>query len=179
MKLEADARIAFPREVVYRAYRDSLPEMIPYLPNVKQITVKEREDSLGGVEGKTRLLNLWEGKADDIPKLAQGVIKPDMIGWLDYATWNQNNWSCDWRIETRVFTENVRCSGHNEYIEDGENTILKIRGELEINLKGIPGVPRLLAGKVTPHVEKFIVNLLTPNLVSVADGLEAYLKAQA
>jgi hypothetical protein len=176
MKLEADARIRFPRELVYRTYRDRLPELVPHLPNVKKITVQRREDDAGG-PGVTRLLNLWEAKGD-IPKVAQGVLKPEMLAWLDHATWNQGAWTCDWRIETRMFTENVRCGGHNEYVEDGDHTILKIRGELEMTLKGIPGVPSFLAGTVTPHVEKFIVSLLTPNLLSVAEGVERFLIAQ-
>ncbi|MEL7368774.1 MAG: hypothetical protein AAFN74_07675 [Myxococcota bacterium] len=174
MKLEADARIAFARPVVYAAYRDRLPEMLPYLPNIKAITVEKREEA---GEGITKLLNLWEAKGD-VPKVAQRIITPDMFAWHDHASWNQNDWTCDWRIETRMFTEKVNCSGHNEYIEDGDGTILKIRGNLDMDLKGIPGVPSFLAGTVRPHVEKFIVDLLTPNLLSIADGLEKFLKDQ-
>jgi hypothetical protein len=48
MKLEADARIAFPREVVYSTYRDRLPALVPYLPNIKGITVQKRGGSGGG-----------------------------------------------------------------------------------------------------------------------------------
>ncbi len=174
MKLEADARISFPRELVYSTYRDRLPELVPYLPNITGITVKSRED-----EGQvSKLLNIWDAQAE-IPKVAQAIIKPEMASWLDHAAWNQADWSCDWRIETKVFTENVNCGGHNTYVEDGEGTILKIRGDLDVSLKGIPGVPRLLAGKIAPVVEKFIVNLIKPNLLSVAKGLEDFLKAEA
>ncbi|MCB9651050.1 MAG: hypothetical protein H6730_31335 [Deltaproteobacteria bacterium] len=178
MKLEADARITFPRELVYSTYRDRLPELVPFLPNVKGISVQTRSDDADGKPGVTKLLNLWEAKGE-IPKMAQGIIKPEMLAWLDYATWDQNAWTCDWRIETRMFTENVKCFGHNTYEVDGEDTILKIRGELDVSLTGIPGVPKFLAGKVAPHVEKFIVGLLTPNLLSVAKGLEDFLKSQS
>jgi hypothetical protein len=43
MKIEADARIAFPRDVAFRAYRDELPALVPHLPNVSAIEVKETE----------------------------------------------------------------------------------------------------------------------------------------
>ena len=172
MKLEADARIAFPRPVVYSAYRDRLPEMLPYLPDIKAITVKSREELEGGI---TKMLNLWEAQSE-VPKVAQRIITPDMMAWDDHATWNQNDWTCDWQIKTRLFTDNVNCGGHNEYVEDGDGTILKIRGNLDVDLKGIPGVPSFLAGTVKPHIEKFIVDLLTPNLVSIADGLEKFLQ---
>lgn len=174
MKLEADARIPFSREVVFATYRDRLPQMVPFLPNVKAIQVQKREEPAPGI---STLLNLWEAKAE-VPKVAQGVLKPEMLAWLDHASWNQNDWTCDWRIETRMFTENVRCSGRNTYLVEGDLTILQIRGNLEVKLDGVPGVPRFLAGTVAPHVEKFIVQLLTPNLLSVAKGLEDFLRSE-
>jgi len=178
MELKADARISFPREVVFSTYRDRLAEMVPFLPNVKAITVQKREDNVGGVEGESKLLNLWEAKGE-IPKVAQRVLKPEMLAWLDHAEWHEKDWSCDWRIETKMFTENVKCGGHNTYHVEGDVTILKIRGNLDVNLKGVPGVPRFLAGTVAPVVEKFIITLLTPNLTSVATGLDDFLKSEA
>ena len=175
MKLEADAHIAFPRPVVFSAYRDRLPEMLPYLPDIKAITVQSRDEPEPSI---TKLINVWEAQSD-IPKIAQRIITPDMLAWTDHATWNQDKWTCDWQIETRLFTENVTCGGHNEYLEDGKGTLLKIRGELDVRLKGIPGVPSFLAGSVKPHVEKFIVDLLKPNLLSIAGGLERFLKENA
>lgn len=172
MKLHADARIAFPRPVVFSAYRDRLPEMLPYLPDIKKITVESREDLDGGI---SKLHNVWEA-ASEVPKIAQRIITPDMLAWNDFAEWNENDWTCDWNIKTRLFTDNVSCGGRNEYLEDGDGTLLKIRGELDVNLKGIPGVPSFLAGTVAPHVEKFIVDLLTPNLISIAGGLERFLQ---
>lgn len=175
MKLEADARIAFPRELVFSTYRDRLPELVPHLPNIRSIKVVSRDDD----GAKSKLLNDWDGEGE-IPKVAQSILKPEMLGWLDHAEWDQDAWTCDWRTETRMFTKNVTCHGHNTYVEDGpEATILQIRGVLEMDLKGIPGVPRFLASKVAPHVEKFVISLLKPNLLSVADGLQAFLKAEA
>jgi hypothetical protein len=178
MKLEADAPIAFPRPLVYSSYRDRLTELVPHLPNVKSIEVLEREDKPGGVEGVIRMLNLWRAQGD-IPKVAQTVIKPEMLAWKDHARWNQNDWTCEWRVETQMFTENVKCGGTNRFVERGNETVLQIRGNLEVDLSGIRGVPKFLAGTIAPVVEKFIVALLTPNLVNVSKGLEAFLKSQA
>jgi hypothetical protein len=179
MELRADARISFPREVVFATYRDRLPELVPHLPNVKRISVEKREDDFGGTSGVSKMLNLWEAKGD-IPKVAQAVIKPDMLAWLDYALWNQNDWTCEWRIETKMFTQNIKCGGKNRYVSiDASTSVLEIRGDLDVDLKGIPGVPRFLAGAVAPAVEKFVIALLTPNLTSVAKGLEAFLKEEA
>lgn len=178
MKIEADARIAFPRDLVFSTYRDKLVELVPHLPNVRSIQVKMSEDAPGGQAGQTRKLNLWRAEGD-VPKVAQAVIKPEMLAWDDHALWNQNDWTCEWRVEPHFFKENIRCRGKNQFIEQGQETVLQIRGQLDIDLKGVKGVPSFLAGTVAPVIEKFIVALLTPNLTSVSKGLEAYLKSQA
>ena len=179
MELKADAQIPFPRALVYETYRDRLPELVPYLPDIASIEVESREDQVDGQPGKSRLVNRWRAKGDDVPKVAQAVIKPEMLAWLDHAVWNAEAWSCDWRIETQMFTDNVRCHGHNVYEEREGITTLRIRGELDVSLSGVPGVPKFLASRVAPHVEKYIVRLLTPNLLAVASGLEKFLKDQS
>ena len=178
MKLEADSRISFPRPLVFSTYRDRLPQLVPHLPDIKEIVVKTREEDVGGQKGVTKLLNLWIGKAE-IPKVAQVVIKPEMVQWLDYATWNENDWTVEWKVETKMFTDNIKCWGKNKFVEEGGSTMLQIRGELEIDLKGVPGVPRFLAGTIAPVVEKFVVGQLKPNLLSVADGIQKFLVAES
>jgi hypothetical protein len=177
MKIEANATLSFPRELVFATYRDGLVELVPHLPNIRAIEVLEREDNAAGETGVTRLLNLWRAEGD-IPKLAQSIIKPDMVAWDDHAVWNENDWTCEWKVVPKFFTNNIRCQGKNQFVSDGDKTTLQIRGELDIDAKGIPGVPRLLARKIAPVIEKFIVALLTPNLVTVSQGLEKYLQAQ-
>ncbi|MCC7384992.1 MAG: hypothetical protein IT384_24315 [Deltaproteobacteria bacterium] len=177
MKIEADATIAFPRELVFSTYRDRLPDLVPHLPNIRSIQVLEREESPNGAVGVTRLLNLWKAEGD-IPKVAQAVIKPDMLEWKDFARWDAPAWACDWRSVTSMFTEQVKCGGRNTFVDLGGATRLEIRGALDVDLKTIPGVPRFLAGTIAPVVEKFIVALLTPNLTSVSKGLEAFLRSE-
>lgn len=177
MKLEADARIAFPRETVFAAYRDRLPELVPHLPNVKAIRVVERMDGVDGQPQRTKMTNVWDANAD-IPKLLHSVVKPEALAWDDHAEWDEGAWTCRWRIEPRVFTRNVRCEGLNTFRLVGDGTVLEIRGELEVDARGIPGVPKLLAGKIAPAVEKFVVNLIKPNLISTAAGLERFLRSE-
>ncbi len=177
MKIESDARIAFPREIAFRGYRDELHKLVPYLPNVKSIEVKESEDAPGGVATRTRKLNLWRAKAE-VPAAAQRIIKPDMLAWDDHALWDEADWSCEWRVAPHFFGDRIKCSGKNRYLVDGQHTILQIRGELTVEAQGLPGVPRLVAGPVASAIERFVVALLTPNLVAVSKGLEAYLRTK-
>ncbi len=178
MKIEADSRVTFPRELVFSTYRDRLPELVPFLPNITAIDVKEREDAPGGEEGISRLLNLWRAEGE-IPKVATALIKPEMVAWLDHARWDANEWTCEWRVEPKFFTDNVQCQGKNRFVADGDTTVLELRGNLDIDLKGVKGVPSFLAKRIAPQVEKFIVALLTPNLIRVSDGLQGFLTAEA
>lgn len=178
MELRSDARIPFPREVVFAAYRDDLVKLLPFLPNVRKIEVKSRKDDGPRID----LVNVWHG-GGEIPAAARAVLSESMLSWTDYATWladaNTNTWACEWRIETHAFTEAVQCRGRNEFLEDGPSaTILQIRGKLEIDAKKIKGVPGFLAGKVGKVVEEFLVGKIQPNLVETVKGLEKYLQSK-
>jgi len=174
MELSSDARIPFPRDVVFAAYRDDLVKLLPYLPNVRRIEVKSRKDD----GPRSDLVNIWHG-GGEIPAAARAVLSESMLSWTDYATWLRDQWVCEWRIETHAFTEAVQCGGRNEFLEDGPGaTILQIRGKLEIDAKKIKGVPGFLAGKVGKIVEEFLVGKIQPNLVETVKGLEKYLQSK-
>ena len=174
MELRADAKIPFPRPVVFAAYRDKLTDMLQYLPNVRKIEIKKREE-----DGKTvKLLNFWQG-GGDIPAAARAFVSEAMLSWLDYATWNEEDFTCDWKIEPGAMTEAITCKGKNRFIESGGETMLEIRGELSIDPKKLKGVPGFLSGKVASAVEDLLVSKIKPNLVGTAEGVTKYLKAQS
>ena len=173
MELRADAHIPFERPIVFAAYRDKLVDMLPYLPNVRGIEVRKRED-----DGKvTKLLNFWKG-GGDIPAAARAFVSEAMLSWLDYATWNEENFTCEWKIEPQAFTEAITCVGKNTFFDEGGKTKLEIRGELSIDPKKLKGVPGFLSGKVAKAVEELLIGKIKPNLVSTADGLTKYLEAR-
>lgn len=91
--------------------------------------MRSRDDHGAVVE----LVNVWHG-GGEIPKAAQAVLSEAMLSWTDRATWNEDDWTCRWTIETHAFTEAVHCTGINRFIEDGPNaTLLEIRGTLTID----------------------------------------------
>jgi hypothetical protein len=174
MDLVADAKLPFPRPVVFAAYRDKLPELRQYLPNVRDIEVKSRKEEGHIVD----FVNIWHG-GGEIPAAARAVLSEAMLSWTDYAHWDESKWTCDWRIETHAFTEAVSCRGTNTFSDDGTGTTLQIRGKIEIDAKKIRGVPSLLAGKVGRTIEEFLGNKIRPNLIEVTQGLRKYLDAQS
>lgn len=173
MELRADANIPFERPVVFAAYRDKLIDMLPYLPNVRAIEVRKREED-GDV---VKLLNFWKG-GGDIPAAARAFVSEGMLSWLDHASWNAAEFTCDWKIEPQAFTEAITCIGKNRFFEDGQKTRLEIRGEIAIDPKKLKGIPGFLSGKVAKAVEELLISKIKPNLVSTADGLTKYLQSR-
>jgi hypothetical protein len=171
MRIHTESLIRHPQREVYEAYRDRLPEIAAYIPDVKEILVESREPFDGGI----KLHNVWIAERE-IPVFARAFLKPEMLRWDDYAEWRDSDHQVRWTLKLRVFTDNVRCSGTNTFrrIDDGKTSVT-LEGDLDIDLQRIPGVPRLLAGGLKPQVEKFIVSLITPNLERVNESLQQFL----
>ena len=174
-KIDIRDHVAFPMDKTYPAFRDKLPEVAPYLPDVESITVKERTE----VDADTlKLINLWKAAQAEIPSLAKAFIKPDMLKWEDHAVWHDEQKYCEWNMVVSFLPEAVTCKGRTSYTSDGERTQVHIDGELSVDAGKIPGVPRLLAGKVGPVIEAFVVKLITPNLRATNRAMEKYLADQ-
>lgn len=171
--LRADADIPFPRELVYLTYRDRLPDLVPFLPNIRAIEVQSRRDEPGAVH----LVNIWHG-GGDIPTAARAFLSESMMSWTDIATWRDADFLVEWQTRTHAFTEAVACGGVNRFIETGPATVrFEIRGEITIDPKKIP-VPRFLAGKAASAVEDFLLKKITPNLIATSDGVRRFLEQE-
>jgi hypothetical protein len=175
MDLRADARIPFPRETVFRVYRDDIVKVVPYMTNVQAIEIRSRKDDGPNVD----FVNEWKG-GGDVPAAVRAVLSESMLSWTDYARWSADTLTCDWRIETHAMKEALSCRGQNRFVEDGTPlhrvTRLEIRGKFDVDASKIRGVPRLLAGTVGRAVEEFMVSKIQSNLVETAKSLTKYLE---
>ena len=175
MKIHSESHIHHSLDRVYESYRDHLSQVAPYTDDIKEIIVHAREEMPNG----PKIHNIWVADRD-IPKIAKGIVKPEMLRWDDFAQWNNSEHHVDWTLNIPAFPDQVRCSGRNAFFADGPNrTRVVLTGELEINVKRIPGVPRIMAGRIAPKIEAFIVKLITPNLEKVNHSLERFLDDQA
>ncbi len=170
MRIDSLSRIHHPLATVYRVYRDHLPGISEYMPDIKEIVVRSREETPIG----PKLLNEWIAQRE-IPSVAQRIVKPEMLRWEDRAQWNDEGNYVDWTLVIPAFAKQVRCSGRNTLSAEGEGTIVHLTGQLTIDLKEVRGVPRLLHRKVAPMVEEFIIKLVTPNLERTNAMLERYI----
>jgi hypothetical protein len=176
MELRADARVPFPRPVVFAVYRDELASLVHYLPNVRGVEVASRDVDRG--RGIVKIVNVWHG-GGEIPKVARSVLREAMLSWTDRATWDEAAFTCDWTIETHAFTDAVSCKGRHRFVDEGDATRLETRGELVVDAGKVGAVPRLLAGRVSRLVEEFLAAKIEPNLAEVSRGLARYLAERA
>ncbi len=172
MDIKADATLPFDRTLVFETYRDQLPELTDYLPNIRSIRVLERKEL---DRGDVELVNEWVG-GGDIPAIARSVIKESMLRWTDYATWHADDFTCDWRTETHAFTEAFTSGGTNRYVATADGARLEIRGTLRCDSSKIPGVPRFMQAKVNRTVEALLARQIAGNLQQVAKGVTRWLK---
>jgi hypothetical protein len=156
---------------VFVTYRDRLSELVEFMPNVRRIDVKSREEHGNIVE----IVNVWHG-GGEIPAAARVVFSDSMLSWTDYATWNETNHTCAWRIETHSFKDAVRCQGISRFMAVGAETRMEIRGELLIDATRIRAVPRFFSKSVGQTVTEFLVKKVTPNLLEASEGVRRYLE---
>ncbi len=172
MEIHASGIVRHPIDRVYRAFRDEIPGIAAHMPNVSKVEERLRENQPDGV----RLHNVWHGKGE-IPAFAQVVVKPDLLVWDDFADWHDDARCCDWRIGLRVFNEQFKCGGTTRMAAEGPHTRIVIQGDLQINLRELPGVPQFIAGALAPRIEAFIVKLIRPNLEETNAAVGRYLDA--
>ncbi len=172
MKIQAKEYITHPADQVFEAIRDKTKEMVTFMPNIEAMVVLSRE-----VDGPTvSLYNRWQGSNDDVPKVVRPFVKKELISWHDRAAWNSETLTCRWEIEAAIGKEIFSCSGQTSIKPEGEaRTLFSLEGELVVNPKKVPGVPRLLAGRLKAPLERFIAKAISPNLTSVAKAVQQYL----
>ena len=167
MRLHAVVDVAHPLDRVFATYRDELPALVPYLPNVREITVRSRTEHGALVE----LVNHWVGGAD-LPAVARRFISEDLLAWDDHARWDAQARVCHWRTEVAAFRDALRAEGETRFTAAGPSaTRVHIDGVIEVDARKVRLVPRIFAGQVGPAVEAFLVKTITPNLVAVAEAV--------
>ena len=171
MRLESEDYLDQPADVVYPLVRDEMSKILPYLPDIEKIvqTKYERLD-----DNTVEIINHWYGKAE-IPSFAKKFVKPELMSWKDYATWHDSRYCVEYRLESFLGNDIFDAVGTNYFEPAGEGrTRIRVTTTVEIHADRVPGVPRLLAGRVKPMVEDLIRKMLEPNLTSLAKGLQGY-----
>lgn len=174
MKFEAEGRVPnADLQQVYEIIRDRLPLLVPYMDNVSRIEELER----GPGDAGPKVLNRWRADAGQVPGIARKFISPEMLEWLDRARWDDTGHHVDWEIEPSVFQGMYRCGGRNRIVQDGADVKIVISGDINVDPKKIPGLPSLLARKVLPVIEGYLIDRMKPNMASLGTGVARFLAA--
>jgi hypothetical protein len=171
MQLSTQLYIPFPRSLVYATYRDALIQLVPYMPNVRQIDLVLRKEQANGLQ----LVHEWHG-GGEIPAAMRAFLSEDLLSWTNYASWNDDTFVTDWRNETHAFRDAVSCSGTNRFRENGTGTRVESSGKLVIDAERLHGVPRLMQGMVAHTVEDLLGKQIEPNFLQMGDGVRRYLE---
>ncbi len=172
MEIATQVYLPYPREHVYRTYRDRLPELVAWMPNVRQIDLKERHEHLESLD----MVLVWHG-GGDIPVAARALLTEAMLSWTDYSHWDDQHYCTRWRIAPHAFTQAVDCQGENYFIAEGDRTLITSRGHLRIDPQQIHGVPGFLAGMIARAVEDYLGQQIEPNFQQLAASVGAFLAA--
>lgn len=173
MIISTDILVPFPRSLVYKTYRDHLSDIIPYMENVRSVTFHTCEMRNGSLV----CVNEWHG-GGDIPAVARTLLSEEMLSWTEYNTWDDSAYKVGWRIETHAYSEAVHCAGENQFLDVDGATLVRSRGNLEIDAKQIKGVPFFIGKQIASLVETFLGQKIEPNLKEMGEGVGKYLESQ-
>jgi len=171
IKISVDSQVSFSRSLVYATYRDKLMELGPYLPNVRSLQLKSRQEA----DQQVRLVLEWHG-GGDIPSAARSLLSEELFTWTEYDVWDNNKFTVDWRIETHAYREAVFLAGKNRFLDQGDRTLVESRAELRIDLSAMHGVPPFLRSQLVHLVEELLAKKIEPNLVQMGQSVQKYLE---
>ena len=173
MQISFDAELPFPRDLVFRTYRDRLVDLVPYLPNVRSIEVQSRQEESGCLH----CVNVWHG-GGEIPALARAILSEEMLSWTEDNIWDEAAFTLTWRIKTHGFAAAVTCAGQNHFVAVDGTTVVENRGQLVIEPDQLEGILPVLRHQVAGIVEDFLGQRVEPNLHQMSEGVRQYLIQQ-
>ncbi|ANV85945.1 hypothetical protein AWQ21_15595 (plasmid) [Picosynechococcus sp. PCC 7003] len=171
LKISVDFQIPFPRSLVYATYRDELVELGLSLPNVKSLELKSHQK----INQQVYLEIEWHG-GGNIPNAARKLLSKSLFDWTEYDVWNNQTFTVDWHIRTHAYQEAISLSGQNRFLDQGDRTLVKNRGLLQVDLSAIHGVPSFTRNQMVSWIEKLLAKRIEPNLIQMGRNVESYLE---
>ncbi|MGH0034535.1 MAG: hypothetical protein ACQGVK_05870 [Myxococcota bacterium] len=181
MQFEQTTRVSHPADAVLETLIERMEELVEFFPNLDAVEFRSREET---ADGRTRIVRVCRGRVDGVPAPLRPFVSPDLLSWTDTAVWSRKAYEVEWSHEScsRTVAGLYRCSGVNSFKPHPENpereTEIRISGELQVDPHVLPGVPRFLGRTLAPQIERFVVELIKPNLDDVAKGVQGYLDAR-
>ncbi len=174
MKFTVSDPVPLSAEDTFKLLRDEMTALVPFMPDTESIEVVERHEE----EGEVRLVNRWRVSNKGVPGPLQKVITPELLSWLDHATWRSDTLAGTWRLEATGGAL-YSCTGVTAVSARGEHATLSITVDLEVYPERIPGVPSFVAKALRSQIEKFLGDLLSQNMRQLAQSITHYAASKA
>ena len=165
MHFETEDYVEQPVDLVYPLVRDQMADLLPYLPNVEQVTQLSYERVS---ETRVDVVNQWKAKAQ-IPAVAQRFLPPDLLTWTDTARWDDDALHVEYTLNGFGY----EARGINSFHSEGSGTRIRISATVTIQPERFK-VPRLLFKKVFPVIEGLIRESIEPNMTALSRALGQY-----
>ncbi len=159
------------------AVRDLIGRVAPSLEHVEQVATVTRQER---PDGSTALVNEWRVNPA-LPSVLDGVVTPDMLGWLDHAEWAANLGGCDWRIEPFFMREAIRCNGTTRFeaAMGGRGTRAIFEGQLDIDPSALASLQPAWRAPASLAVEMLIGTIIPKNFRKTVEAVAGLLDTQA
>ncbi len=176
MKFREEVVVDQSASFVLHFMMNRLEELVPLLPNVKRAD-KERQKALP--DGRVRTIRRWEAAPGVLPMALRPFARPEWMRWIDTSDWSFEDHREDWILSMERMENLYDCSGSNTFKPHPDfpetKTLAVIEGELQVYPERVRGIPRFLAKKLAPQVEKYVISLLVENLVGMTRELGPFL----
>jgi hypothetical protein len=175
VKFQTLALVKYPLPRVWKAMRDELSQLARHLDDIESITTTGRTETPDTIS----IVNIWRAKPK-LPELLARHVDTSKFAWTDYASWNEQEKICRWRIEPQVFGTYFGSSGETRFepAMGGRGTRITFSGEAEIKISMVgDGVRKVLEDTIFKGAMGFIQGIITKNFRKMADALGKHLDA--
>ncbi|MBM4292253.1 MAG: hypothetical protein FJ138_13130 [Deltaproteobacteria bacterium] len=169
MKFTVSDPVHLSAQETFTLLRDEMTALVPFMPDTDSIEVLERHEG----DGEVRLVNRWRANNKAVPGPLQKIITPEVLSWLDHATWRADTLEGAWRLEAAGGAL-YSCTGVTAVSPRGAQATLSITVDLEVYPERLPGVPSFVAKALRSQIEKFLGDLLGQNMRQLAQSINQY-----
>lgn len=171
MRIHVESEIGHPRALVYPTYRDRMPEVAAHIPDIEAIIERSREERPGG----PKIHNEWVSRTE-LPRFVRAFVSADRLRWDDYADWSDEDFAGTFVVTFGIFTEQIRWQGRNQFLASSVgSTTVRVEGEIDIDVRSIPGVPGWVAGPLKPRLERYVARVVSDNIHQMNTSVERHL----
>ena len=172
MRISVKDEFPFPAETVFLTFRDRMQEYVKCTPNITDIIIKHREV----VDENTLKMQCDWGGMGQIPAPVRAILKPEMIRWEDWQTWDHKAMTNTWIIKPFYFREFVKCEGVWKYTPRGDDKcVVSCEGIFEVKITRFPPFPEFICRQASPLIERMIGGYIPSNMKSTFKAIKKFI----